>query len=206
MRSAAKRDSRRTRVLVAPRSVVYAASIVACVALGCGRDARTTGRSDYDYFQPGDTDLERATSLAQQSVPELLQRLRQPPESETEIGVQVTLEQAGNLETVWLNRVHLDGANIRGRIDAEPRLLTIWRRGDTIRVPPTEIAGWYAIDGDTLYADYRWRVIRARADSTKRAVMDSALGLALPAIIDPTAPIVGERRWPPRSHSPPADS
>jgi uncharacterized protein YegJ (DUF2314 family) len=116
--------------------------------------------------------------------------------------VQVTLAQGDNWETVWLNRVRLDGGNIIGRIDAEPLLLTNWKRGDTIRVPPTEIAGWYAIDGDTLYADYRWRVFRNRANPKKRLAMDGALGLAFPAAIDSIAPLVGERRWPPRSHTP----
>jgi uncharacterized protein YegJ (DUF2314 family) len=168
----------------------------------CRDTRRSTG---FELTAAGDSELELATDRARQTAPELLRRLQNPPDLETEIGVQVTLMQDGNSETVWLNRVQVDGGNIIGRIDADPLLLTNWKRGDSIRVPPTEIAGWYAIDGDTLYADYRWRVFRSRANPKKRLAMDSALGLAFPPTIDSMAPVAGKRRWPPRSHTPPPD-
>jgi uncharacterized protein YegJ (DUF2314 family) len=186
------------------RRMLQLLSITSSVTL-CLTSCRDTRRSTGFEFTPGDSELERATDRARQTAPELLQRLRNPPDLETEIGVQVGLAQGDNWETVWLNRVQLQGGNIVGRIDADPLLLTNWKRGDTIRVPPTEIAGWYAIDGDTLYADYRWRVFRSRAKPKKRFAMDSALGLAFPPTIDSMAPVAGQRRWPPRSHTPPPD-
>jgi uncharacterized protein YegJ (DUF2314 family) len=152
-----------------------------------------------------DNELEQATDRARQTAPELVQRLRNPPQQETEVGVQVSLRQGASWETVWLNRVRLDGGNIVGRIDDKPMILTNWKRGDTIRVAPNEIVGWYAIDGDTLYADYRWRVFRGHANPKNRVAMDSEIGLAFPAMIDSIAPVVGQRRWPARSHTPPPD-
>lgn len=179
-----------------PREMYLLLLIAAVLLAGCGDAGKgsaesTDGRRVHSVSENGDTaflvkrgdpEMERAQERARCTLSEFRRRFRDPPATQTALGLKATFREDGAAEHLWLHVVSAaaDSA-ITGTVANDPGILRGLAFGDTVTVWPAEVADWYAIDRDTLVGGFTMRVWRARMTPAERAADDRAK----PYAVDP---------------------
>jgi uncharacterized protein YegJ (DUF2314 family) len=115
-----------------------------------------------------------AISRARATMPDLLHRIRQPPATQTHLGVKVRLEEGDEIEHMWLYDVRARGDTLVGVLDDQPMFVHGWKQGDTIRTAAGDISDWYAVDGGRLIAGYTIRrLLREKPEAARRMDLQS---------------------------------
>ena len=168
--------------------------ILAALELAC-RDAPQSSRqieagrygADSIIIVDGDTtyivdsddwELLSAAKDARQTLAEFIRRLREPPETQTELALKVRFAELSGgvadsvVEHLWLDVFDFDGSRFRGFLETPPNDLRRVRMGDTIVVDSAQVSDWYAVDRDTLVGGFSIRVFRDRLNAKQRADED----------------------------------
>jgi uncharacterized protein YegJ (DUF2314 family) len=157
------------------------AVVLALCALGCERSDMRGGivmRGPNVVSVPlDDSTLRDAIAHARTTVPDLMRRIRQPPATQTHLGVKVRLEDAGAIEHMWLYNVHARGDTLSGVLDDEPMFVHGWKKGDTVRTMPGELSDWYAVDSGRLIGGYTIRRLLREKPAAARRMDLHAMGV-----------------------------
>lgn len=151
----------------------WRALILFCVGLL----ACTSGESNPNviYFSGDDPEMRAAIDSARATVGFFLQRLTEPPASQTYASVKLRFGDSTLGEHIWLDSVHFDGQQLHGQLDEDAVDFPDLKAGQWVSGSPDEISDWMIVDGGIVCGGFTSRVAREHMSGAERAEMDSAL-------------------------------
>jgi uncharacterized protein YegJ (DUF2314 family) len=156
----------RTRVLALSLALVACGSHRIGGQQGKKAPSAPTGRI-YN-ISGGDAEMNAAIQRARATTAVLMARLRRPPPTQRYLGVKVRLGNVDLGEHIWLYDVRLDGERIAGRLLDDAQRFPRFRRGDVVRVLPSEISDWMVVDGGRACGGFTSRVLFRRMSATEQ--------------------------------------
>jgi uncharacterized protein YegJ (DUF2314 family) len=159
-----------------PRVLFLAAVLVACAGVGgaCaqpGKKAQSSASTTGTVVRVRSEDeaMNHAIDRARAISGDLLARLRNPPATQSYLGVKVRVGGEDGAEHIWLYGVHLEGEQIVGRLLDDAEYYPNVHRGDEMRVTPAEISDWMVIDGGRACGGFTVRVMLPMMSEAERA-------------------------------------
>ncbi len=120
-----------------------------------------------------DAGMKAAMDRARATVPQLLERLANPPAGQVDLSVKVPLPTtSGGVEHVWMGQVRREGDELVGVLGNEPQGVRGYAMGGELRTRIAEISDWMAIDNGVLIAGYTVRYIRQLMTARQREAFD----------------------------------
>jgi uncharacterized protein YegJ (DUF2314 family) len=121
-----------------------------------------------------DPQMAAAIAKARASQDQFLERIRNPPPTQSSASVKVMLRDDTMTEHVWLEEPRYEDGFFIGKLGNIPQFVSDYELGDVIRVPESDLSDWLAIDDGVLIGGYSIRVFRDRLPADKRAEFDRA--------------------------------
>jgi len=117
----------------------------------------------------GDPEMNGAIAEARAHLPEFLQALLQPGESNYGFAVKYPFEEplVHGVEHLWLVDVVASGNDFIGVVDVEPMVLKQIRLGQKLTVPQAGITDWMYYDDEKRVGAYTARVVERRNAAKK---------------------------------------
>lgn len=126
-----------------------------------------------------DQAVNAAIERARGTVPQLLQRLNDPPPGLTYVGVKVRLgDPNGEGEHIWLYDVTYADGEIAGKLTENAQLFPKFRAGDMVRVQPQEISDWMIVENGWACGGFTTRIIAEEMTAGTRATFLAELGIS----------------------------
>ena len=111
------------------------------------------GEPEVRDFRGDDREMNEAMSKARASLSTFEQRLKQPPATQTYIGLKVRFEEDGHIEHMWIDE------------------------GSAVQATRAQVSDWMAVDAGKLVGGYTVRVQRARMSPGERTLFDESFGV-----------------------------
>lgn len=105
---------------------------------------------------------------------EFLERIRNPPPTQSTTSVKVMLRDGDETEHVWLEEPQYEDGFFLGKLGNEPQIVKTHALGAMIRVPESDMSDWLAIDDGVLIGGFSIRVFRDRLPPEQQAEFDKA--------------------------------
>ena len=152
------------------RVVLLSLALVACGRGDAGAQPEKKGADTgpIHYVPGGNAEMNAAIQRARATVGELLERLRQPPPGLSYLGVKVRLGNGDVGEHIWLYGVRLDGEQIVGRLMDDAERFPRYRRGNEVRVRPTEISDWMTVENGRACGGFTVRAMMPQMSAEER--------------------------------------
>lgn len=147
--------------------------ILLCVAfLAC-----TSGDSSSNIarFSGDDPEMNAAIDSARATVGFFLERIADPPPSQTYASVKVRFGDSTLGEHIWLDSVSFDGVRLHGLLNEDAVDFPDLKRGDSVSRAPDQISDWMIVDGGVVCGGFTTRVVREHMSVAERASADSSL-------------------------------
>jgi uncharacterized protein YegJ (DUF2314 family) len=168
-----------------PRVLFLATTLLACAGVvgACaqpGKKAQSSGSDAVPIVRVATDDeaMNHAIDRARATSGELLARLRNPPRTQSYLGVKVRVGGADGAEHIWLYDVRLEGEQIVGRLLDDAEYYPNVHRGDEVRVSPSQISDWMTIDGGRACGGFTVRVMLPMMSEAERADYFSSMKIS----------------------------
>lgn len=145
--------------------------LCACV-LACASDDSS---SNVGYFASDDPEMHAAIDSARATVGFFLERIADPPPSQTHASIKVRFGNDIRGEHIWLHSVRFDGRRLHGIVDEDAVDFPDVKRGDTVSRSPDEISDWMIVDNGMVCGGFTSRVAMSHMSDEIRAETDSEL-------------------------------
>lgn len=149
----------------------FAALTLALNAFPASAQPISSDRSDVEAVEASDPEMNAAIDTAQQTLPEFLAILADPPSGVSDIGFKFPL---GGWEHIWVHDVRRDGDYLTGRLSNVP-MQEEWKQNQRVRVPLSEVSDWAWMGADgVMRGQHTTRVLLGRIDPrTATAIAES---------------------------------
>ena len=135
------------------------------------------GEPEVRDFRGDDREMDEAMSKARASLSTFEQRLKQPPATQTYIGLKVRFEEDGHIEHMWIDEVEITPEGYRGRLGNHPVHIKAIDEGSAVQATRAQVSDWMAVDAGKLVGGYTVRVQRARMSPGERTLFDESFGV-----------------------------
>ncbi len=149
----------------------------ALILLCLGLLACASGESNPNVinYSGDDPEMRAAIDSARATVRFFLQRLADPPPSQTYASVKLRFGDSTLGEHIWLDSVRFDGRRLHGRLNEDAVEFPELKAGQWVSGAPDEISDWMIVDGGILCGGFTSRVAREHMSDAERAEADSDL-------------------------------
>ncbi len=122
-----------------------------------------------------DEDMRQAVDKAALTLPAFVQRLTQPPPTQTHVALKGRFEENGQVEHLWLSQVTVEENGFKGTIDNDPLTLKGVHAGTQVSLATDHVSDWMAIDDGVLVGGFSIRLLRNRMSNSERASFDHSV-------------------------------
>ncbi|WP_299193362.1 DUF2314 domain-containing protein [uncultured Erythrobacter sp.] len=151
----------------------FAALALALTANPAFAQPVTSERDDVERVESSDPEMNAAIETAQQTLPDFLAMLADPPRGVSQIGFKFPL---GGWEHIWVHDVRRDGDYLTGRLSNVP-MQEEWKQNERVRVPLSEVSDWAWMDADgVMRGQHTTRVLLSRIDPQMAAAIAESFG------------------------------
>ncbi len=118
-------------------------------------------RSDVVETSPDDQEMNAAYAKAQETLPEFMAVLADPPPGTGSLAIKFPL---AGWEHIWVSNVSYSNGVFTGTLDNVP-LQEEWSLGDRVEVPMEDVSDWgYFGTDETMHGHFTTRVLLTRID------------------------------------------
>ena len=106
-----------------------------------------------------DPDMNKAISLARESLPHFWQTFREQTRGESDFALKVRTEDPNGVEHFWLTDLRRDSGSTYGRIGNDPNTVTSVKLGDEIEVSYDDITDWLYMRNGKMVGNFTVRLL-----------------------------------------------
>jgi uncharacterized protein YegJ (DUF2314 family) len=125
-----------------------------------------------------DPRMNAAMEKARTTLDSFIAALASPKPNQSDFAVKKAFADGDDVEVMWVSSVRYDGKVFRGRLSNEPRKVRTVRMGQSVEVPPSEIADWMYMEDGRFVGAYTLRVLRETLSPGERAAFDREVRFA----------------------------